>query len=195
MDNFIFNNLHLWRPLIYSVLFLGLLLEGEAILFTAVYLVHQGKLDPGDTIGIAICGVLIGDSLWYFGGPAISGLPVIKQIVARVPKDFDAFIGRRPRTSIIASKFIYGFHRPTLIRLKAVGVVYSNFLKADVPGALFWISVISSLGYLFSTSVSALKEYFKYWEIGLTVSLIIFFLISKLISKLILKKVTKRKIS
>jgi len=193
MDNLILNNLDLWRPLIYSVLFLGLLMEGEAILFTAVYLVHQGKLDPGDTIGIAVCGVLIGDSLWYFGGPAISGLPIIKKIVARVPKDFDAFIGKRPKTSIIASKFIYGFHRPTLIRLKEVGVAYSNFLKADIPGALLWLSVISSLGYLFSSSASALKEYFKYWEIGLAVSLIIFYFISKMISKLILKKVTKPK--
>ena len=183
MDNLILNNLDLWRPLIYSALFLGLLMEGEAVLFTAVYLVHQGKLDPGDTIGIAVCGVLIGDSLWYFGGPAISGLPIIKKIVARVPKDFDA---------VIASKFIYGFHRPTLIRLRAVGVVYSNFLKADIPGALFWISVISSLGYLFASSASALKEYFKYWEIGLAVSLIIFYFISKLVSKLILKKVTKQ---
>jgi len=195
MDSLILNNLDLWRPGIYSVLFLGLLLEGEAILFTAVYLVHQGKLDLGDTISIAICGVLIGDSLWYFGGTAISGLPIIKKIVAKLPKDFDAFIEKRPKISIIASKFIYGFNRPTLIRLKAVGVLYSNFLKADIPGALLWLSIVSALGYFFSSSTALLKEYFKYWEIGLAVSLIIFFLITKLISKLILKKVTKQKVS
>jgi membrane protein DedA with SNARE-associated domain len=195
MDNLILNNLDLWRPVIYSVLFVGLLLEGEAVLFTAVYLIHQGKLDPGDTIGIAICGVLIGDSLWYFSGTAISGLPVIRKIIAKVPKDFDAFIGKRPKISIIVSKFIYGFHRPTLIRLKAVGVVYTNFLKADIPGALLWIAIVSALGYFFSSSTALLKEYFKYWEIGLAVSLIIFILISKLVSKFILKKVTKQKIS
>jgi membrane protein DedA with SNARE-associated domain len=189
------NSLELWRPVIYSVLFVGLLLEGEAILFAAAYLVHQGKLDPGDTIGIAICGVLIGDSLWYFSGTAISGLPVIRKIIAKLPADFDAFIGKRPKTSIIATKFIYGFHRPTLIRLKALGVVYSNFLKADVPGALLWVSVVGALGYFFSSSTAILKEYFKYWEIGLAVSLIIFYVISKLISKFILNKVTKKKIS
>jgi len=195
MDSFVLHNLDLWRPWIYSVLFLGLLLEGEAILFTAFYLVHQGKLDLGDTIGIAICGVLIGDSLWYFGGSAISGLPIIKKIVARLPKDFDAFIGKRPKISIIVSKFIYGFHRPTLIRLKEAGVVYSNFLRADIPGALLWLSIVSALGYFFSSSTALLKEYFKYWEIGLTVSLIIFFFLTKLISKLILKKVRKQKLS
>jgi len=149
MDSLMLNNLDFWRPALYSVLFVGLLFEGEAILFTAAYLVHQGKIDPGDTLTIAICGVLIGDSIWYFAGVAISGLPIIRKIVSKLPKDFDAFIRKRPNTSIIATKFIYGFHRPTLIRLKAVGVAYGNFLKADIPGAFLWISILIALGYFF----------------------------------------------
>lgn len=192
MDSFILNNLHLCRPEIYLLLFIGLLLEGEAILFAAFYLVYQGKLGLGDTISVAIFGVLIGDTLWYFWGTLISKLPIIKKIVEKLPKDFDAFIRKRPNASIIASKFIYGFHRPTLIRLRELEITYRNFLKADIPGALLWVLIVSVLSYFFSNSATLLREYLKYWEIGLAVSLIIVFLITKLISKIILKKVVKK---
>ena len=192
MESFILNNLNLYRPEIYLLLFIGLLLEGEAVLFAAFYLVHQSKLDIGDTVSVAIFGVLIGDTLWYFFGTLISKLPIIKKIIEKLPKDFDAFIRKRPNTSIIGSKFIYGFHRPTLIRLRDLKITYRNFLKADIPGALLWVLIVSVLSYFFSNSTPLLKEYLKYWEIGLAVSLIIFFLMTKLISKIIIKKVVKK---
>lgn len=90
--------------------------------------------------------------------------------------------------AIIMSKFMYGFHRPTLFRLHAFGLRYRDFLRADVLAAFLWILVIGSLGYFFSSSFLLLKGYIRFSEIGLVAALLFIFFLFKFMSKFIIKK-------
>lgn len=68
MDSFVLHYLTLWRPLGYLLTFLGLLFEGEAVIFTAAFLTHRGFFDGGDIFFVIIAGVITGDILWYLAG-------------------------------------------------------------------------------------------------------------------------------
>lgn len=189
MESLFLHHIEFFRSEIYVLLFLGLLLEGEIILFAAFFLVPQGRLDFFDIVYIALAGVLVGDIVWYFTGPAILNLPFFQRTVRKVSRRYDAFLYKRWALSIIATKFIYGFHRITLLHLRIAGVKFGQFLKADIPGALLWIAAVAVASEIFSNSWLLLKRYVHYWEIGFTLSLILFVGITKAASQLLARKV------
>lgn len=190
MHTLILHNIEtLWRPLIYLIVFTGILLEGDIILFSAFYLVHQRQLDMGDTIILVIIAAILADILWYSAGSIAQRKPWFRRLTSRVTKHLDDSIRLHPILSIIVTKFSYGMHRPVLLCLHSSGIGLKQFLKADIPGALLWVSVIGTLGYLFAASISILKRDLKYVEIGLLIAVILFIIIEKTISKRLRKKI------
>ncbi|GET30248.1 DedA family protein [Prolixibacter sp. SD074] len=193
MDAILTQQLHIWTPLIYVILFVGLLIEGESILFAAFFLVNQQELQLFYTIVVAIAGVLTGDLLWYYGGKLLMRVPFVQRLSERMPKTIDHFIRRKPILSIVGSKFLYGMHRPTLLRLHAARINVKTFLRADIPGTIIWIAVIGIAGYLFSQSADLLDDKMKYWQLGMVGGLVIFTVLTHFVSKLVVKYITVRK--
>jgi hypothetical protein len=59
----------------YLVIFFGVMVEsigvplpGETILIAAGFLVHQGTLNPGETIMFAVLGTIVGNQIGYWAG-------------------------------------------------------------------------------------------------------------------------------
>jgi membrane protein DedA with SNARE-associated domain len=187
MDTLIFNSINAYGPEIYLLIFLGLMIEGEGVLFAAFYLVHQEKLDLPVLLMVAVSGVIAGDNLWFLSGRLVRRVPLLGKILKKVPAAIDEFIRTRAALTIIVSKFLYGFHRPILLYLHGAGVKYPDFLKGDVPAALLWVGVMSTAGYFFSSSLVLIRENFKYWQLGFAAVIITFIVIYKLVSGLVMR--------
>jgi membrane protein DedA with SNARE-associated domain len=175
---------------VYLIIFIGMILEGEAVLFTAFYLAHQGHLRPEIVVFVALAGIFIGDILWYKLGAHLEKSSIIaRKIAAKASKQLDRRLVRRPLITIFISKFTYGIYHAVLLRTGALKIRFKTFLQAVISSSIIWFSLIGGLAYFSSVSMILLKRYFKYGEIGLVAGIIIFFTITHFISRISKKEI------
>lgn len=183
METLFIQYLYFLGWVVYLIIFIGMILEGEAVLFTAFYLAHQGHLRPEIVILVAMSGIFIGDILWYrLGGHLEKSSVIARKIAAKVSKRLDKHLIKQPLTTIFISKFTYGIYHGVLLRAGALKIRFKTFLRAVASSSLIWLALIGGLAYFSSVSMILLKRYFKYGEIGLVIGIIIFFIITHFIS-------------
>ena len=184
MDTLILSYLIGWKEVIYLLIFIGLLFEGEAVIFTSIYLAQAGYIYLPQVLFIIILGVLLGDMLWYKLGTKIDKLPAfLQKIFCFIAAPMDCHILSRTTLTFFILKFTYGFNHPSLLRAGVIKLPFRKFIKANILSSLSWILIIALAAYFSSASLSHLKHYFRYMEIGLAASLIIFITASHFLMK------------
>ena len=170
--------LTIYRPFGYLLFFLGMLIEGDAVLFSASFLAHQQFFEFPFVIFIGLAGALLGDSMWYFLGTKMNEhTPLFHKWLHRLSQPFDEHLKTRLFHTIFISKFTYGFHHALLARAGALRVPYKKFLKDDILATLPWFAIIVTLGFASSASFALIRNSLRSVQIGLVIGLILFFLI------------------
>jgi len=162
-------------PLAYFVIFLGMLIEGDATLFIAAFLAFQGYFRVDYVTGIAILGVLVRDSFWHWLGYKLSvSHHWIDRWSRGVAEPFDKHISERPLHSMLIAKFVYGLHLAIIMRSGAIKLPRIVFYFSDMVAILVWIAIILTLAYVSAVSFFAAKSYLKFVEIALLIALVIY---------------------
>ena len=173
--------LTLWRPLGYGIVFLGMIFEGDGILFAAAFLARERFFSLHTTIAVVLSGVLIGDIFWYYlGAAADHSFPAIKQWVTRIAAPLDGQLAERPFHCFLVSKFIFIGHA-VLARAGMIKMNMRTFFGSDLPATLLWMIAVGSLGYFSSASLALLRRYLRLAELSLLFSLVLFFLILSIV--------------
>lgn len=175
----LFAYLTAWAPTAYGVVFLGMIVEGEATLFAAGALVSQGVLNIFILIPLAIIGVLIGDAGWFEIGRMLARRTgrlanAVEHWSERIAAPFDKVLTERTFHTILVSKFTYGFHHALLIRGGYIGMSYAQFRRADIFSTLLWVPVITTLGYCSGGALAWVVQAFRSAEHAIFVILIWF---------------------
>jgi len=174
-----------WDEVIYLIILVGLLFEGESVLFAAYFFVNQGYLNLELVTFIAIAGTISGDILWYLLGAKLQKIPILKKWIERLAGVIDKQLLTNPIRAIFVSKFAYGTHRITLIRSGALKISFRLYFKYASLASLLWVTIIGSLGYASSALAGSIfPHYIKFAEIALLIGIIILFILSWLISKI-----------
>ena len=159
------------QALVYLIIFVGLIFEGEVILMSTGILAHLGALN----IWFALCFVLVGGFsktlLGYHIGKVIHDkwhdTKVLKYIEKRVFNFMPRF-DQKPFWSIFISKFIIGFNYMVIIFAGYKKVNYRKYLKAEIISTIIWAPLMLSLGYFFSyTALHISREIWKFLSIVL----------------------------
>lgn len=172
---------------LYSLIFFGMLFEGDAVLFVSSFLVHRGVLDFWDVLSVALIGALVGDAMWYWIGTQLKEENFLSKWFHRITHPFDDQLQRSPFYAIFVSKFMYGFHHALLFRAGALRISKKKFFSSDLVATLFWMSVISMLAYGTSLSIHIVRHYVRVAELTAALVLILYILLEKKIAR-ILKK-------
>jgi membrane protein DedA with SNARE-associated domain len=163
------------KPLAYSIVFTGMMIEGDIFLFTTAFLASAGFFDIGDVFFIALSGAFIGDIVWFWlGRRFMNSSALLKRWTDRIASPFDGHIRERPFRTIFLSKFAYGLHRFLLARAGAFGMHIFEFIRLDAVAILLWIGVIGGLGYFSGTSVQLIRHYLKFTEVAVGVAIFAF---------------------
>jgi len=193
MHSLFLSYLLLWKPLGYTLTFLGMVVEGDAMLFTVAFLTSSGFFDTGDMLAIASIGVFVGDILWYFlGKKYIPKYPKIKHWVDRFAKPVDRHLMDRPFRTILLTKFIYGVHHAVLMRAGMFEMDFRKFIKTDLLAIAVWFPFIWSLGFFGSVSLIYMRKSLRFAEVSLLVALLLFFLIEHLVKKSVEKSLMEK---
>lgn len=164
----------------YLAVFIGTLLEGEAILLLAAYAAHRGYLSLPLVIGVAFCGATLGDQIFFFAGhffgrPLLRRLPAIRVRANKI----NALLVRYNAGLIVGIRFAYGLRIAGPIVIGMSTLSPRRFLLFNAIGALLWAPLIAAIGYLFGHAIEWLFVGLKRYEtIGLFSLPLLFVLVS-----------------
>lgn len=169
----------------YTILFIAMVLEGEAFLIIAGMLASFKAFDVGDVLWISFTGVVLGNVMWYSLGATLKDKGYAKRMIKWAERAIIYFLPRfreKPFKSIFFSKFIYTANRPTVIISGVLRVPFSLFFRAELLASIVWVTLYLSVGYFFGeVAVSTTR---KAGELALMALLFVvaFILIQKFIS-------------
>lgn len=157
----------------YVVIFVAMMIEGEMVLFTTVYLAEQHYLKMRYLTPVLFVGAVTGDVLWFtLGGYLEQKSAFIRHWFGKITQPINRRLAQKPSLVIFVSKFTYGLNRATLLRAGAQGMEFKNFFLTDLFTIFCWTSVIGNLAYFSSMSSAYLKHYLKYAEVGLLIGIV-----------------------
>ncbi len=178
MYSWLTSSISWWHPLGYILVFIGLILEGDTVLFIAAFLAHQSFFGLGDLAVVAFASVLIGDALWYLVGYRTRDSQVwLFRWAHNIGRHFDKYLKRRPLHTIFISKFTYGVHHLILMRAGIDNLSLKEFMKKDVSATIVWMLIVGGLGYFSGLSYVVLKHYVRLTELGFLGGITLVFLI------------------
>ncbi len=191
METFLLHYLELHSHLAYLVIFVGLFLEGEITLFTALFLSYQGYIGLAPVLAIGVVSTFWGDYCWYYLGQRIrrkNNVAGLGSWVRQITKPLSPLFAKYPKRLLLASKFMYGFNRPTLLQLGMINLPAKTFAWTELLVVITWLTVITSLSFIFHSTLSTTTHYLKYAELALAAAVIIFISLEYLIRKIVLRR-------
>ena len=188
MKSIILSYLLLNKPLGYALAFLGMIIGGDEVLFTASFLTRYHFFRLKYIILVVLAGALLGDYIWYKFGTKMSEDSLFGKWISKITSHFDEHLKNNSGRTIFISKFIYGFNHIVLARAGMLGVPVRKVFISNGLATIFWVAIIGSLGYFSSSYLRDFKDILRYTEIALLLGLI-GFLILEGVARHFLKKV------
>jgi membrane protein DedA with SNARE-associated domain len=183
--NFLVKLVEHHQILVYIILYIGLIFEGEFFLISAGILAHLGALNFWLALVFLFLGgiskTLLGYALGEFLCKKFNHHRFFKFIQKRVYNVLPGFQAR-PFWSIFISKFVMGVNHLVIIFSGYEKINYKKFLKAEITSTLIWVPLLLSLGYFFSyTALHVSREIWKFSAVVL-ILFITFILFDKFVS-------------
>jgi membrane protein DedA with SNARE-associated domain len=158
----------------YLALFLGTMLEGEAVLIIAGYSLARGYLDPVPTYLVAVCGAATADATYFwlgrsFGARMVRAFPRLRPLRARAT----LFVRRNGHTAAFLSRFAYGLRLVLPMMIGALRMRPAIFHIFAALGAICFAAVYLCVGYLFGQAIATLIGRVSAWETAIVVGVLL----------------------
>lgn len=173
------------QVLVYGIIYLGLIFEGEFMVISTGILGHLGALNIWFAFFFILLGGFSKTFLMYYFGELLykkfNHHRFFQYIQKRVYSIFPRF-KIKPFWSIFVSKFIMGTNYLVVLFCGYEKVNYQKFLKAEVSSTVIWAPTLLALGYFFG--YTALKVSQEIWKFTAVVIILfaIFVLFDRLVS-------------
>ena len=177
-----------WWPFGFLLVFLGMFIEGDIIIFISAFFAHEGFLPLAGLLLASFTGTITGDILWYFGGKKLGCSSFICRLINKFTRPLDRHLIKSPFRTIFISKFSYGVHHGILTRAGMLGISFKKYLKYDIVSSAIWVSIITALGYGSGAYFSLFKRYLRFAEIAILLGVIIFLFAWHYVKKFLKKK-------
>ena len=179
--------------LIYALIALVMILEGEIFLLVAGSLVALGFLKLIPLLIAAILGSWLSDIFWYWLGRRY-GENLIKKYgrwFLITPERFfkiERIILSNGFPFIFLSKFFYGFYHLCILAAGAANFNFKKFLKFQMPVSFFWALLFVFLGKIFAFSLSIIEKDIKMLGLGIISFIILIITLEWIFRKTFLRK-------
>ncbi len=140
---------HLISQYGYLALFIGCIAEGETFTLLGGVAAHEGLLQYGWVVAVAMLGGIAGDTALFFLG-RYYGENILKRFKKHQSQIAKAnrLIRKRPVLFVIGVRFMYGLRILGPIIIGASRLKPQKFMLLNVTGAVLWAVIFVSLGYL-----------------------------------------------
>jgi membrane protein DedA with SNARE-associated domain len=170
--------------LVYALIFLGVLIEGEFVILCSGILIHLGALSLPFTFLLifvaGLCKTFLGYSIGVFIREKWRKVTLVRYIEKHVSNMMPHF-QKKPFWSIFISKFLMINHA-VIIFAGYKKVDFRKYLKAELISTSLWAPGLLIIGYFFS--YAAIRVSHEVWEFSLIVLglIALFIILDKLVS-------------
>ena len=151
----------------YLAVFLGTLLEGEAIVILAAFAAHQGYIALPEVILAAFAGGCLGDEFYFFLG-RYQGRAFLRRRPAwkgRV-EAADRLVDRYHVWIILVIRYLYGLRSVLCFTLGLSSVSSWTFALLNAVGVAVWAVLMGLGGYYFGYALEVLLKDAKKYELA-----------------------------
>jgi membrane protein DedA with SNARE-associated domain len=154
----------------YPAVFVGSLVEGEAILALAALAAHRGYLALPWVIAVAAAGGFLGDQIYFLvgrfaGDRVLARWPGLRPGAERVRRLLD----RYDAPLILGVRFLYGLRTVGPIAIGMSRVHWLRFVLLNLAGAVVWAVLVAAIGYALGEALTRLLgdlERVEEWVFG-----------------------------
>jgi membrane protein DedA with SNARE-associated domain len=172
--------------IIYILITLGVIIEGEIIVIIAGILAHLGSINIYFAFLATIFGGTVKSVLGYSAGYFLKKNYSHKKIVFQTENRINYFLPnflKRPFLSIFLSRFlILGIYWFALIYAGYKKIKLSTFIKAEVSSLLVWTITMLSIGWIFSYTALSISRDVRNFLGMILIFFIMFFILEKIIA-------------
>lgn len=141
----------------YFAVFIGTLIEGEAVLIAAGFAAHRGLLDWPLVVVVAMAGGTLGDQLAFMlgrwrGEALFVRFPALAQRKERVFR----LLARYDVLFVLSLRFMYGLRIACPVVLGSSRMSMLRFAFLNVIGAALWAVIIAGVGWFFGAALEAI---------------------------------------
>ena len=152
--------------------FLAAMLEADVIPVLAGVAAHRGYVNPVVAVAAASFGALAGDCVWFYIGG--TRLMQNSELIQRLRSKGEVLFQRVGHWQIPASHIVYGTRVATMTFLGARNSAIGRFVLLDGVSCLALTTLLFSLGFALSASVSLILVNVRRVEIVLLVAVVLF---------------------
>jgi membrane protein DedA with SNARE-associated domain len=150
----------------YLAVFLGSLIEGDALVLVASFLAYLGKLNLTLVMLAAFFGTWLSDIIWFLLGrysttAFLARWPWLQNLSNR---SID-IVGRRPKLMALSVRFMYGLRMIIPFSLGKTSMSTQSFLFYNAIGVSIWVGVFTAIGYFFAVIAETFFGRMKHLEI------------------------------
>jgi membrane protein DedA with SNARE-associated domain len=149
----------------YAVLFLGMLLEEDAAIVPAAFLVHQGRLRFDYVLAVSVMASLLFHQVLYlaclrWGNNAFGRLAARDARCARLRSSYHGHY----QTWLLLSRFMWGLRYPIVSLAALTSIRFWEFFVIDLAGAVLWAITMLILGFYFGDAIEALGHHIRHYD-------------------------------
>ena len=135
------------------IVFIGMTVEGTAVIILSGVLCHMGVLPCGSTLFVAIFGAIVGDQMWYYIGHTYAQKFLSRfQNIAKQIEKLRKTVQSKAEILALTSRFIYGGAIAFPFVLGMHNYSHKKFTILDAIGISFASITGLSIGYFLSSS-------------------------------------------
>ncbi|MEV6208194.1 DedA family protein [Kitasatospora sp. NPDC051914] len=141
----------------------GIPVPGQTVLVLAAVYAGTGRMSIAAVVAIAIAAAVVGDCLGYLIGRTGGHAFVHRwgRYVALTPARMaraEGFFERNGGKVVTVARFVDGLRQTNGIIAGTTGMAWRRFLPANIAGAVLWVGVWATLGYVLGTDIGTVYE-------------------------------------
>jgi len=156
----------------------GIPVPGETTLLLASFLAHsEQKLHLGWIIVVGTCAATLGDNIgyaigYYGGRPLLDRYQNLLRIRREAMERGEQLFARYGSAAILVARFIFGMRIFAGPMAGVLRMPWKAFVLFNALGALVWVTVIATAGYLFGRHWHELERMIKRFDIAVAVAVV-----------------------
>jgi membrane protein DedA with SNARE-associated domain len=169
------------KILLYCLVYIACLFEGETALTTSAFAAHRGYLKIFGVMIIALAATQTWDWFWFTLGRRKG-----REFLEKKPGLYDKalkinnLLGKYPVPLLLGYRFLFGFRTAVPLVIGMSSVSKQKFLTFSLINTILWDTLFSSAGYFFGAILEANWKRIEYYEFEIMGGIIFLGIISGL---------------
>ncbi|GJF31616.1 hypothetical protein KNE206_43160 [Kitasatospora sp. NE20-6] len=170
----------------------GIPVPGQTILVLAAVYAGTGRMSVAGVVAVAVVAAVVGDCLGYLVGRTGGRAFVDRwgRYVGLTParaERAEGFFTRNGGRVVTVARFVDGLRQTNGIIAGTTGMAWRRFMPANIAGAVLWVGVWASLGYVLGDNIGPLYERAVRYQVYLLAALAV------LVAALVVRAVARRR--